>query len=79
MIWGRNAWGCNRWKEGCSTVVPYVIAGRHIQIQEVQELLERGRVGPLDGFQNEQGERFRGALRMYCSPGRNSVMVDEVD
>ncbi len=79
MIWGRNAWGCNRWKEGCSTVVPYVIANRRVQVGEVRELLERGKVGPLDGFENEQGERFQGVLRMYCSPGRNSVMIDEVD
>lgn len=77
IIWGRQAWGCNRWREGCTTVIPYVVAGRQLQVDEVKELLAHGKVGPLPGFSNEQGQTFNGILRIYCSPKRNSVMVDE--
>ncbi len=78
IIWGRQAWGCNRWKEGCMTVIPYVLEGRTLQRQEVMELLQRGQSGPLAGFQNKQGSLYAGTLRMQCSPERNIVVVEEV-
>ena len=58
------------------TVIPYVLEGRSIEQREATELLQRGQVGPLEGFQNAQGASYMGILRMHCGPHKNIVVVD---
>lgn len=76
MIWGRQAWGCSRWREGCMTTIPYEIAGRKISVEEAQHLLEYGQFGPLVGFRNEHNQSFSGTLRLERGPKQNRVVVD---
>jgi len=41
-----------------------IVAGRQFEIPEVEELIARGRVGPLTGFRSKQGRPFAAEIRM---------------
>jgi len=52
---------------GCGWSLFKVILGRQFEIEEVDELLTKGRVGPLQGFRSKQGRPF--AAMMKLGPG----------
>jgi len=62
MIQGKRAWGCNRWRDGCQTVIPFTLEGRDLSTQETRKLLEEGQLGPLKGFQDGSGSSFMATL-----------------
>jgi len=39
-----------------------ILGGRHISLAEVAELLEKKKLGPLDGFRSKKGKEFSAAL-----------------
>jgi DNA topoisomerase-3 len=62
MIQGRTAWGCEHWREGCKTLIPFIIEGCQLAPAEARRLLERGKLRPLEGFNNLQGEHRHGEI-----------------
>jgi len=41
-----------------------IVAGRQLEIPEVEELIEKGKVGPLQGFRSKQGFPFAAVIKM---------------
>jgi len=39
-----------------------ILGGRHISIEEVKELLEKKKIGPLNGFRSKKGKEFSAAI-----------------
>jgi DNA topoisomerase-3 len=39
-----------------------ILGGRHISIDEVKELLEKKKIGPLNGFRSKKGKEFSAAI-----------------
>jgi DNA topoisomerase III len=45
LIAGRTAWGCNRWKEGCTFRLPFVFNDRTLSEVDASILVRHGRLG----------------------------------
>lgn len=69
MIAGNAAWGCSRWREGCPLVIPFVVAGRPLAIEELRRALGKHRATVyLAGFHDDAGiPRTRGC-RLVIDP-----------
>ena len=50
IIEGRRAYGCNRYREGCHFTVPKHVEGRDLSWDEIAQLINQRRLGPLGGF-----------------------------
>lgn len=50
--------------EGCKFIVWKSMAGRELEREEVITLLEKGTVGPLEGFRSKLGRPFNAAVRI---------------
>jgi DNA topoisomerase-3 len=74
MIRGRQAWGCNRWKQGCNVVIPYVLMQRPFSESEALILLEKRQTSHLAGFVNDSGEKFEGVVRLVDA--QNALKVE---
>jgi DNA topoisomerase-3 len=74
LIPGRQAWGCSRWREGCHTMIPYVVEGAQIAPSEAKKLLARGSVRLLEPFHGPQGP-FLGEIRLHLDQGASIVAV----
>ncbi|WP_020505068.1 type IA DNA topoisomerase [Lamprocystis purpurea] len=59
-----RAFGCSRYREGCTFTVWKTIAGLKLTKEQVRQLVAGARVGPLDGFQSKAGKAFSAALRL---------------
>lgn len=57
-----KGYGCSRWRDGCKFVVWKEIAGRKMNIEEVEELLKNGKTKVLTGFRSKAGRHFSAAL-----------------
>lgn len=44
LVRGRAAWGCDRWRDGCAFVLPFVVEGRALDDQAAAGLLAEGRL-----------------------------------
>lgn len=42
IIKGKRAWGCARWREGCTLVIPFVAFGKTITDAQLRDLITRG-------------------------------------
>jgi DNA topoisomerase-3 len=40
---GRRGWGCTRWRDGCSFVVWFEVAGRRLTSAQLRDLVEKGK------------------------------------
>lgn len=49
IIEGRRGFGCNRFREGCDFVVWKTYEGRDLDETDIRELVERGRMRPIEG------------------------------
>jgi DNA topoisomerase-3 len=75
MIWGRQAWGCNRWKEGCNTQIPYIIQGRKLHPEEARQLLNSKATIQLSDFQDpDTGHTMFGVLQWQTQSAQNKVI-----
>jgi DNA topoisomerase-3 len=50
MIKGHNAWGCSEYKNGCNTVIPFVIEGKKLPEKQFEKLITKGKTDLLKGF-----------------------------
>jgi DNA topoisomerase-3 len=48
----------------CDYALWKIVAGRQLEISEVEELIEKGQVGPLQGFRSKQGFPFAAIIKM---------------
>ena len=67
IIEGKRGFGCANWKEAdgaCRFVVWKSIAGRDLTPAEMTELLEKGEIGPLEGFTSRKGNAFSAKLKL---------------
>lgn len=53
MIKGKNAWGCERYKEGCQTLIPIEFYGKVLTMKQIADLCTKGQTGMIKGFVNE--------------------------
>ena len=77
IIRGRKAWGCDRYREGCQTTIPFVLEGRPFQESEVQELIENKRLGPLKGFKDGD-QTFEGNVMLDFTPEKTNVCLQAI-
>jgi len=59
-----KAYGCSRWKEGCTFTIWKTIAGKSISASQAQELLVRKKTRKLKGFTSKTGKKFDAALAL---------------
>jgi len=59
-----RAFGCSRYREGCTFTVWKTIAGLKLTKEQVRQLVAGARIGPLDGLQSKAGKAFSAALRL---------------
>ena len=50
IIEGKTAFGCERFKEGCRTVVPFEVHGRKLSQAQCKQLLTKGETSVIKGF-----------------------------
>ncbi|WP_347841265.1 DNA topoisomerase 3 [uncultured Draconibacterium sp.] len=63
VLKGKNAYGCNRWKEGCDFRLPFVFMGKKLSDKQVERLLKKGATTKLKGF--KLGEKMvEGILKL---------------
>ena len=48
----------------CDFALWKIVAGRQLEISEVEELISKGTVGPLQGFRSKQGFPFAAIIKM---------------
>ncbi|MBN2434368.1 MAG: DNA topoisomerase 3 [Spirochaetes bacterium] len=53
---GRQAYGCNRYKEGCTFVVPFEIRGIKITDKQFHDLLTKGKTSKIKGLKGLKGK-----------------------
>ncbi|MEI6509828.1 MAG: DNA topoisomerase 3 [bacterium] len=59
----KMAYSCSNWKEqGCKFAIWKRVAGKILTRGQANELLSKGRVGPLFGFRSRAGKPFRAIL-----------------
>ncbi len=74
-----KAYGCTNWREengGCRFVLWKTIAGRAIEAETVQQLLNEKRTAVLEGFTSKQGKSFAAALKLEQKDGRWQASFD---
>jgi DNA topoisomerase-3 len=75
LLAGKRGWGCTRWREGCTFVVWFEVAGKRLTDSQLRELVEKGRTrkaqwpgqgGPISGrlILDLDADRDRGAARL---------------
>jgi DNA topoisomerase-3 len=50
--------------QGCDYALWKIVAGRQLEIPEVDELIAKGRVGPLQGFRSKLGRPFAAIIKL---------------
>lgn len=63
----KYGYGCTGYKEGCKFSISDTICGKSMSVKMVQELLTKGIVGPIDGFQSKKGKDFTASLKITGS------------
>jgi len=61
----------------CGFMLWVEIAGKKLTLSQVDSLLEKGRVGPLDGFVSKAGKKFKAALRRLPQGKTEFVFEDK--
>nr|MCU0683260.1 DNA topoisomerase [Polyangiaceae bacterium] len=62
IIRGKRAWGCERWREGCTLVIPFEREGKALTAAQLRDLLSRGQTRPSTWL--HEGAPARGRLRL---------------
>lgn len=50
MLKGKAAYGCNRFKLGCRTVIPFEVHGKKLTSSQIEALILKGKTGKIKGF-----------------------------
>lgn len=67
LITGHRAWGCSRFREGCTLVIPFEIAGRRLSDTQLRDLVERGKTRSTEWKIGDQP--VTGRLHLRVSEG----------
>jgi DNA topoisomerase-3 len=51
-------------REGCDFALWRIAAGRQFEAEEIEELLTKGKIGPLQGFRSKMGRPFAAIIKM---------------
>jgi len=62
VLENRSAFGCSRWKEGCSFTLWKRVLSRQITRVQARKLVETGRTDKISGFRSKKGRRFSARL-----------------
>lgn len=71
-----RAYGCSRFRDGCAFTVWKTVAGVKLTKAQVRQLLEQGRIGPIQGFKSKSGRAFSASLRLGAE-GRVEMDFDQ--
>ncbi len=75
ILRGKKAWGCSRWKEGCTFTIWKEVAGKKLTEAQVKTLLAGKPTGLLKGFRSKAGKPF--TARLQLDPNGKVVFVFE--
>lgn len=50
LMKGKSAYGCSRFKDGCTLLIPFVFSGKKLTDKQIQDLLEKKKTGIIKGF-----------------------------
>ncbi len=65
ILKGKSAYGCSRFREGCSFLVPFAIAGKTLSEKNVADILIKGKTPKLKGFISpKSGNKFEAILKI---------------
>lgn len=63
VLKGNAAYGCSRFRDGCTLRVPFELAGKQLTPKQVTELLLKGKTAKIKGFVSPKtNEKFDAAL-----------------
>lgn len=62
IVKGNNAWGCNRYREGCRVLIPFNFMGKKITDKQAADLVLNGKTNVLKGFKADDGTGKKGRL-----------------
>ena len=62
LIKGKSAWGCQRFKEGCKFVVPFVFMDKKLTQKQFETLVEKRKTGVIKGFKLDNEDQVSGNL-----------------
>jgi DNA topoisomerase-3 len=62
VLRGKTAFGCARFREGCSFRLPAEIHGKKLSDPQVKALLAKGRTPVMKGFVGAEGQKFDAAI-----------------
>lgn len=62
IIKGKNAWGCNRYHEGCRVLIPFVFMGKKLTDKQAGDLILNGKTNLLKGFKSADGTGKKGRI-----------------
>ncbi len=62
IIKGKNAWGCNRYHEGCRVLISFVFMEKRLSEKQAGDLILNGKTNTLKGFKTEDGVEKKGRL-----------------
>ncbi|QNF34059.1 DNA topoisomerase 3 [Adhaeribacter swui] len=65
ILKGNSAYGCSRFREGCSFIIPFVIASKTLTDKHVADLLVKGKTPKIKGFLSPKtGNKFDAILKI---------------
>ena len=50
ILKGKNAFGCNRFKSGCKTIIPFEIFGKKLSNTQIKNLINNGKSSIIKGL-----------------------------
>jgi len=75
IVSGKRAWGCSRWREGCRLVVPFAVGGKQLTINQLRELITKGRTSRRGSWQVE-GQALKGRLHLDLGHDPPEVRIE---
>jgi len=63
IIKGKNAFGCNRWNDGCNFRLPFVFMDKKLSESQLQKLIDKGETLKIKGFL-QNNEKVDGVLKL---------------
>lgn len=62
MIKGKQAYGCDRYREGCKVLIPFTYLGKKLSQKQIEDIILKGRSSLIKGFINTSGETLNGRI-----------------
>jgi DNA topoisomerase-3 len=73
ILRGKTAFGCARFREGCTFRLPAEIQGKKLSDPQVKALLTKGRTPIMKGFVGADGQKFDAAISL--GPGQQPQLI----